>query len=88
MKKKILLLILAIISITTLTSCNKQIFDLNYKFDKVHLHQEGKCYEIDKWNDYEGEQLQVILKDGTVLLVSNVNADLINGNCPYCDDDN
>ena len=86
MRKLLSLSLIAIISLISLTSCNKQVFDFNYKFDKVHLHEAGKCYKIQKWNDYEGEQLQVILEDGTVIIVSNYNADLINGNCPYCED--
>lgn len=84
MKKIIIASILIISSLTLLSGCNKQVFDFNYQFTKVHLHEADKCVEIEKWNDYEGEQIQVILKDGTVMLVSSNNADLINGNCPYC----
>lgn len=29
--------------------------------------------EIDKWNDYDGEQLQIFAKDGLVYLVSSYN---------------
>lgn len=37
---------------------------------------------ISKWKDYDGEQLQLILQDGTVLLVSSVNCILYNGTLP------
>ncbi len=86
MKKIIIASILLISSLTILSGCNKQVFDFNYEFDKVHLHEADKCVKIKKWNDYEGEQIQVILEDGTVMLVSSNNADLINGKCPYCEE--
>ena len=86
MKKIIISSILLISSLTILSGCNKQVFDFNYEFDKVHLHEADKCVKIKKWNDYEGEQIQVILEDGTVMLVSSNNADLINGKCPYCEE--
>lgn len=86
MKKIIIASILLISSLTILSGCNKQVFDFNYEFDKVHLHEADKCVKIKKWNDYEGEQIQVILEDGTVMLVSSYNADLINGKCPYCEE--
>ncbi len=86
MKKIIVASILLISSLTILSGCNKQVFDFNYEFDKVHLHEADKCVKIKKWNDYEGEQIQVILEDGTVMLVSSNNADLINGKCPYCEE--
>ncbi len=70
-----------------LTSCNKQVFDVTYKYDKVHIYRLNKCFALDSWNDYDGEQLQVVIKndDGTktTLLISNLDAMLINGECPY-----
>ena len=40
---------------------------------------DGSRIEVDikKWNDYDGEQLQIVAKDGTVYLVSSYNTILI-----------
>jgi hypothetical protein len=69
-----------------LTSCNKQIYDFNYNFTKIHLKSLNKCLEIKSWNDYEGDMIQVTLKDeaNTVMVISDTEATLIKGTCPYC----
>lgn len=56
-----------------LTGCNKQIFDLDYEFDEIICNYDGDKFElkIDKWNDYEGEQIQVISGGKTYLVSSN-----------------
>ena len=59
---------------------NKQLFDFNYAFDTaiIDLHSEVITVEVKSWTDYEdGEQLQVIAKDGTVYLTSSYNCTLI-----------
>lgn len=83
--KKIILILLLIVSVIGTSGCgNYEIFDTTYTFEYVHLHKTNECLKIKAWTDYEGEQIQVTLEDDTVLLVSNINADLIKGNCPYC----
>jgi len=58
---------------------NKEMFDLSYNFDKaiVTCGEERIELEIESWNDYEGEQLQIKTKDGKVYLVSSMNTILI-----------
>ena len=59
---------------------NKKIIDVNYHFNKalVYLNNGEKIeIDIDKWNDYEGEQIQLIDKNGKVYLVSSYNTILI-----------
>lgn len=85
MKKFIVKLAVVMALLPGLSGCNKTVFDTNYVFDKVHLYETGKCYKIKEWKDYEGEQLQVKLEDGTVVLTSAQKAMLIKGNCPICD---
>ncbi len=83
--KKIIGLFLAVIMALVLTGCgNYNLLDTTYQYDKVHVHNEDKCFEVKSWTDYEGEQIQVELVDGTYLLVSNINATLIKGECPFC----
>lgn len=83
--KKIIGLFLAVIMVLVLTGCgNYNLLDTTYQYDKVHVHNEDKCFEVKSWTDYEGEQIQVELVDGTYLLVSNINATLIKGECPFC----
>lgn len=85
MKRKILRLALLSGALLCLAGCNKTAFDLNLKFDKIHLYETSKCYDIKEWNDYEGEQIQVKLSDGTVLLTCTQKCLLIKGTCPICD---
>lgn len=82
--KKILAMMMLVMIVLVVTGCeyNRQIFDFNYKFDKAicNIGGEYKTIEIQKWNDYDGEQLQIIAKDDTVYLVSSINCTLIREN--------
>ena len=62
-----------------LTSCNKTMFDTNYTFDKaiVVIGTERYEYDIAEWTDYEGEQFQLKLTDGSIILVSSYNTILV-----------
>lgn len=62
-----------------LTGCNYQMVDLNYSYNKAicKIGNETKEIQIRKWTDYDGEQLQIIDKDGNVYLVSSINCTLI-----------
>lgn len=68
--KKLLILSLGVI---LLTGCNKQILDLDYEYNKVKCNYDGDKFElnIDKWTDYDGEQLQVKSNGKTYLLSAN-----------------
>lgn len=82
-KSKIISACVAVLATMTLfTGCNKRIFDFNYTFDKavVTVGDTKMVYDIVNWDDYEGEQLQIELKDGSVLLVSSFNTVLIHTN--------
>lgn len=89
MKKKILaLLALATISTACLSGCNQQILDFNFEFRHayVKIGEEWQDIEIMKWTDYEdGEQIQLTLKDGTVMVVHAANCILYNGTLPKGD---
>ena len=86
MIKKIISLFVVVFTLVTLTSCgNYMLLDTTYKYDKVHIHNEDKCFEVKSWTDYEGEQIQVELKDGTVILLSSINCTLVHGKCPFCE---
>lgn len=81
--KKLKIVLLGIIILggcLLLTGCNKQIIDTKYTFNKAIVTlNDGTRMEIEiaKWTDYEGEQLQIIGKDGKVYLVSSYNTILI-----------
>ena len=68
--KKILISAIVLLS---LTGCNKQIFDFEKEYNEILCNYDGDKFilKIDKWNDYEGEQLQVISDGKTYLLSSN-----------------
>lgn len=83
-KNKILkisvLVIMIIVSVFALTGCNHTIIDTNYTFDRaIVILNDGTKMEIEikEWHDYEGEQLQIIGKDGKIYLVSSFNTILI-----------
>ena len=59
---------------------NLDMFDMNYTFDTAVIRwPDGTLKEINikKWCDYEGEQIQIISKDGKTYLISMNNAVLI-----------
>lgn len=85
MRKKILGMLALFGMSLCATGCNKTIIDVNLKFDKIHLYETSRCYEIKEWNDYDGEQIQVKLPNGTILLTSTQKCMLINGACPICE---
>lgn len=83
MKKKISITILCslvfIMIAATFTGCgyNKQLIDLNYKFDKAYIEGIGEV-NIKSWNDYENsDMVQVIANDGTVYLTHSSNVILV-----------
>lgn len=65
--------ILLIIPVLLLTGCNQQVFDFNKTFDKAYCNYNGDKFElkIDKWNDYDGEQIQIISNGKTYLISAN-----------------
>lgn len=76
---KFAILGLACTATILLTGCNKAMFDTNYSFDKaiVVIGTERYEYDIVEWTDYEGEQLQLKLTDGSIILVSSYNTILV-----------
>lgn len=62
-----------------ISSCgNKQLFDTNYTFNVAYVRglkddDVVTKIEIESWKDYDGEQLQIKTKDGTVYVVSSYN---------------
>ncbi len=71
---------IAVILITSLTSCNKQIIDTNYTFNRAIINTGNEVIEVKvkSWTDYEdGDQIQIKAEDGTVYLVHSSNITLI-----------
>ena len=85
MKTILICIILLVIMVLCLTACNKQIFDTKYKFTNAYIKvgDEWVDVEIEKWNDYEdSDQLQIILKDGTIIYTTSINCILYKGTLP------
>ena len=78
------LIALLVLTVMVLTACNKQIIDFNLKFNRAYIKigDEWKDVAIKSWNDYDGEQIQITLQDGTVILTSSVNCILYKGELP------
>ncbi len=79
-KKVITLALIATLATATLTGCNKDVWDFKYTFNKAIIvnGDTATIVEIDKWTDYDGEQLQIITKDGTIIVTSSFDTKLIN----------
>ena len=80
LKKKIVAVACAVAASAFLTGCNKQVFDFQYTFDTavITINGETNVYSINSWTDYQdGEQLQLTLQDGSVILVSSYNTILV-----------
>ena len=87
----ILLIVVMLFCSVILVGCNAQLIDTNYKFNYVHLYETDKCYKVKSWRDFEdGDQLQITLEDGTVMLVHSTDCALLylkdDAECPFCDD--
>lgn len=79
-KKIILIFFILFCTLFLLCGCNKTMFDTQYTFDKaIIILNDGTKMEIEikEWCDYEGEQIQIISKDGKTYLVSSYNTILI-----------
>lgn len=78
--KKILAILLVIIFTLLCASCNKQIVDLNYKFNYAIIGlPNGEVVEgkVQSWTDFEdGDQIQVKI-DGVTYLVHSSNVVLM-----------
>ena len=76
--KIVKLLVLPLIALLV-CGCNKDIWDTNYTYDKAicEIGGEYKEIKIRKWTDYDGEQIQIIGKDGKTYLVSSIKCTLI-----------
>ncbi len=75
MKKILTVCVSALTVIMLMTGCNKQVLDLTYSYSWAQLKMpdetivEGK---LNSWDDYEGDQLQVVI-DGVTYLVHSSN---------------
>ena len=91
MKKRIIVLLVLVATMVTLfmtTSCsggcNYQVIDLQYAYNRAYIKvgEEWLDTPIKAWKDYEGEQLQLTLQDGSKILVSSINCILYYGELP------
>lgn len=79
--KKIIITLLGVAMLATMAGCNRDMIDTNHTYDRAIIQlANGDVVEVDiaKWRDYEGEQIQITAKDGTVYLTSSMRCDLIN----------
>lgn len=78
--RKLLVILVTLLIMCILTSCNYAVMDTKFQFDYAIIRLpngtviEGK---IIQWKDYEGEQLQLVLEDGNTYLVNSCYTTLI-----------
>ncbi len=60
---------------------NRTIIDFQYGFNNgiISNNNSASSISMKKWCDYEGEQLQVVLPNGDLMLTSSVFLDMLNG---------
>lgn len=78
--KIVILLGMLVLGALALTGCgNKDMFDTNFTYTKAitYIGNERLEIQIKQWCDYEGEQIQIIGKDGKIYLLSSFNTILI-----------
>ena len=78
-KTAIILCYLIVLMLFALTGCNYQVFDTTYNYDYAIIEMPtGEIIkgEIDKWTDYEGEQLQIVI-DGVTYLTHAENVVMV-----------
>ena len=77
----IVFIILLIFVLTLLVSCgNKMLIDTRYTYNMAYITigDETIKVEIDSWRDYsDGDQIQVVAKDGKVYLSNSTNIGLV-----------
>lgn len=76
MKKRIFAVVMIVIVVLSLCGCNKQIIDLDYKFNYAIIFLpngekiEGK---VTAWNDYDQSDMIQVKIDGVVYLTHSSN---------------
>ena len=78
--KKLFSILCAAALLILMSGCNKTFIDFQHEFDYALVRMpDGTSQQIEltSWNDYDGEQIQLTAKDGTVYLVSSINCVLI-----------
>ena len=80
--KSALLIAAVVITAPMLTGCgNRDMWDTEYTFDKAVIFGEDNCatiVEIKQWDTYEGEQIQIITREGLVFVTSSFDTKLLN----------
>lgn len=78
---KMILTSIAAACLLVVSGCNMGIFDFNYKFEKAEIrHFDGsvETVEVKKWWNYDkSDQVQILTKDGRIILTHSMNVVLI-----------
>ena len=79
--KKIIAIVICLMVAVGLVGCgNYDMLDTIYRFRYAIIKlPNGEIVqgEVESWSDYEGEQLQIKLKDGNTYLTCSINAVLM-----------
>ena len=79
-KKAIAMAATGVLATAVLTGCNQQVMDVKLYFNKAIIFREDTATIVDikYWDDYEGEQLQLITPDGLIIVTSSYDTKLVN----------
>ncbi len=77
----LLALLMVCTSLLLLSSCgNRDWIDTTYTYDYAIIElPNGEVVEgeVEEWRDYDGEQIQIKMKDGNIYLTSTYTATLV-----------
>lgn len=77
--KKAILIIMLLLAMAVFCSCNYVLFDTTYEYDRAQIMlPDGSVVsgKVQKWSDYEGDQLQICI-DGVTYLAHAENVVMI-----------
>ncbi len=92
--KRFIILFVMLFTVFTFISCNQTECDgcygnqTTFDFTKTYEHayikigDEWTTVNVKQWMDYEGEQIQLVLEDNSVLLINSNNCILYSGKLP------
>lgn len=76
-----------LLGVMCLASCEEsnRTNKTTYSYQKVHFYNEGVCYKLISWRDYDDcEQLDLNIEGYGWVLVTANNVMLISDKCPIC----
>ena len=86
MKRKMLVVLVAIMVVLSLVGCGNMSMGFgNYEYKKIHVdtHHHSRCFTIEKWYD-SATGIEVKTEEAGFMCFSEGQYILIEDDCPFC----